>query len=189
MRKLRFLDLLGKRTLIYGEVGTGKTSLTVRLLEEAVRLDYSQEITIVDMAPRNTVVNGIRVGGRLSEVTNATQKLRYLTPRRIETPRLSAASGKELLELIEKNGSRIRRLLQKYREKPTPILFINDISIYLQCGDVTALDKTISTSSTFIANGYYGKTLTNDFSTGISTLERELMNRLIAMMDLKINLT
>jgi len=189
MRKTSFHDLLGKRTLIYGDVGTGKTRLTVRLLEEAVKLGFAQKITIIDMAPKTTVVRGIRVGGRLSEATDVTEGLRYLAPRRVETPRLAARNGEELLGLVEKNRRRIRKLLEEYVEKPTPILFVNDISIYLQSEDFDTLASAICRASTLIANGYYGRALSNDYSTGVSALERSLMDKLAAMMDLRISLT
>jgi hypothetical protein len=188
MRETSFRGLLGKRTLIYGDVGTGKTRLTVRLLEEALKLDFTREITVIDMAPKSITARGIRVGGRLSEATDATRRLRYLAPRRVETPRLAARNGEELLDLVEKNRRRIGRLLKNYVEKPTPILFVNDVSIYLQSGDFETLAKAIEEALTFVANGYYGKVLSNDYSTGISALERELMDKLAAMMDLRIRL-
>jgi len=189
MQEISFRDILGKKVLIYGDVGTGKTRLTVRLLEEAVKLGLAQEITVIEMAPRNTVVRGIRVGGRLSEATDVTRRLRYLAPRRVETPRLVARDGEELLDLVDKNRRRIRRLLRNYVENPTPILFVNDISIYLQSGDFDTLAYAIGKASTLVANGYYGKTLSNDHSTGVSALERELMDKLAALMDLRITLT
>jgi len=188
MQETSFLDFLGKRALIYGDVGAGKTRLTVRLLEEAVRLGYAHEITVIDMAPKNTIVRGIRVGGRLSEATDVTKGLRYLVPRRVETPRLAARNGEELLDLVEKNRQRIGRLLKRYLEEPTSILFVNDISIYLQSGDFDTLAATIKKASTLVANGYYGKTLSSDYSTGVSSLERRLMDKLVAMMDVKIRL-
>ena len=122
-------------------------------------------------------------------MTDVTKRLRYLAPRRIETPRLAARNGGELLELVKKNRQRISNLLKQYMEKPTPILFINDISIYLQSGDFETLAKAIGKASTLVANGYYGKTLSNDYSTGVSSLERELMDKLVATMDLRIHLT
>jgi len=189
MREPSFLDVLGKRVLIYGDVGTGKTRLTVRLLEEAVRLGFGKETTVIDMAPKSTTIRGIRVGGRLSEATDLTNRLKYLAPRRVETPRLAARNGKELLVLVKKNRSRISKLLKQYTGKPTPILFVNDISIYLQSGDFRTLSSAISKASTLVANGYYGKALSNDFSTGVSDLEQKLMDKLAAMMDLKIHLT
>ncbi len=66
-----FNDLKGKRTLIRGNVRTGKTRLTVRLLEEAVRLGLAQAITVIDMAPRSQEHEGRSVGGRISEYTEA----------------------------------------------------------------------------------------------------------------------
>jgi len=183
-----FTDLLGKRTIIMGEVRSGKTRLAGLLLKEAVALGFAKEITIIDMAPKNVVIKGIRVGGKLASVATGIRGIKYLAPRRVETPRLSAKTSEELLHLVDKNRREIEPLLKEYISKPTPILFVNDISIYLQTGDFATISATFQAASTFVANGYYGKTLSNDLSTGISSREHALMDKLAAMMDIKANL-
>ncbi|MFQ6054095.1 MAG: hypothetical protein ACE5OO_07720, partial [Candidatus Bathyarchaeia archaeon] len=156
-----------------GDVRAGKTRLTARLLEEAVALGLSGEITVVDMAPETRVVEGRTIGGRISEMAAAPLDVRYLTPPRVETPRLTATSPEELLHLARLNVERISPLLEAYTATPTPILFINDISIYLQAGSVEPLLHAAGRADTFIANGYYGGFLSRDLGTGISRRERE----------------
>ncbi len=183
-----FADLLGKRTLILGDVRSGKTRLTASLLREAMALGFTTEITVIDMAPKSILVKGLRIGGRLFEPSKRPEGVRYLAPGRVETPRLTARNGEELLKLVEENRKRIYPLLKSFIAKPTPILFANDLSLYLQSGDLKTLYNTTQAASTFVGNGYYGSTLANDFSTGISGRERELMDQLAAAMDIKIRL-
>lgn len=184
-----FRDLRGKRTLILGDVRTGKTRLTARLLEEAVGLGFSGMITVVDMAPETRAVEGRTIGGRLSELTQAHAKVRYLSPPRVETPRLAATSAEELLSLARLNVERIGPLLEAYSAAPSPILFINDISIYLQSGPVEAVLTAAEKAETFIANGYYGGYFHRDYGTGVSRREREQMDLLASSMDMVIRLT
>jgi len=184
-----FADLLGKRTLILGDIRSGKTRLTASLLREAMALGFTTEITIIDMAPKSTLVKGLRIGGRLFEPSKRPEGVRYLAPGRVETPRLTAKSGEELLKLVEENRKRIHPLLKNYISKPTPILFTNDLSLCLQSGDIKTLHDTMQAAGTFIGNGYYGNTLADDFSTGISARERELMDQLAVTMDIQIRLT
>jgi hypothetical protein len=183
-----FRELLGKKALIIGDIGTGKTELTRRLLEEAIDLGYSEEITIIDMAPERVVIDGMPFGGRLFRATERHRGVRYLVPPRVETPRLKATSAEELRSLVLLNAERIRPLLEEYLASPTPILFINDASIYLQGGSLHPLLEAVERAETLIANGYYGECLSEDLGTGVSSVERRLMERLASYMDVVISL-
>ena len=44
-------SLLGKRTLIIGEVGSGKTALTAKIVLDLIAMGLGNEITVIDMAP------------------------------------------------------------------------------------------------------------------------------------------
>jgi len=183
-----FRELLGKKALIMGDVGSGKTKMVVELLNEAVRLGYAPQITVIDMAPATIIVKGKKVGGRISEFTSATGKVRYLAPDRVETPRLSAETPEQLLRLVKLNKSRIDEAIEAYMKKPTSILFVNDISIYLQSGSAESVLAVARRAETFIANGYYGEYLSPDQETGVSEVERRLMNLLAENMDEVIRL-
>ncbi len=187
--KHSFSGLLGKKTLITGTVRTGKTKLTVDLLEEAVGLGYSALVTVIDMAPESVTVGGKSIGGRLSEFTEACQEVRFLTPHRVETPRLTAKSAEELLNLVRLNAGSIKPLLEEYIEEPSPILFVNDISIYLQSGSTEPVLEAMVLAETFIANGYYGEYFREDLETGVSGIEREMMDQLASHMDTVIRLS
>lgn len=169
-----------------GTVRTGKTKLTVDLLEEAVGLGYSGLVTVVDMAPESVTVCGKSLGGRLSELTEACRGVRYLTPQRVETPRLKAKSAEELLNMVRYNAESIKPLLEEYIAEPSPILFVNDISMYLQSGSVDPVLEAVGRAETFIANGYYGEYFSEDLRTGVSRMERDLMDQLASHMDVVV---
>jgi len=183
MRPKSFRELLGKKTLIIGDVGSGKTKMAVELLNEAVLLGYAPQITVIDMAPATTIVKGRKVGGRFPEFTSATRKVRYFAPTRVETPRLSAETAEQLLRLVKLNKARVDVALKAYMKNPTKILFVNDISIYFQSGLAEPVLAAARRAETFIANGYYGRYLSPDQGTGVSDVERRLMDLLAKNMD------
>jgi len=180
----KFTELLGKKALIMGDVGAGKTRLTLRLLTEAVNLGYAREITLIDMAPATVIREGRKVGGKIREFTDIVKRIRYLTPQIVETPRLSAHSSDELLQLVKTNKERIDPLLKEYLENPTKIAFINDMSMYFQSGAFDLILSVSRKADTFVANGYYGKFFAFDFGTGVSKIERDLMDKLAQHMDI-----
>lgn len=173
--------------LITGDVGAGKSKLTLTLLMQAINSSFREKITVLDMAPVLTKIKGIKAGGKL-KISQKHGKIQYLSTPRIETPRLSAKSAHELLYLVNLNKKRIRPLIAKYLKKPSPILFVNDISIYLQSGKYKPIQDILQTAETFIANGYYGQTLRSDFGTEVSNIERRLMKKLANTVDLVISL-
>jgi hypothetical protein len=183
-----FSDLVGKKSLIMGSVRTGKTRLTVELLEEAVGLGHAEDITVIDMAPETELIGGKSIGGRLEEFTEACRKVRYLAPDKVETPRLRAASPDHLLSMVRLNAERIGPLLASYLNTPSPILFVNDLSIYLQSGSADQVFAAAQLAETFIANGYYGEFFSSDHGTGVSEKERELMGLVASRMDVVIRL-
>ena len=178
-----FTEFLGKKILIIGDVGAGKTKLTLELISQAIKSNYAKETTIIDMAPATKMVKGRKIGGRLIEMMKLSKRLRYLTPEKVETPRLSAEDADHLLHLIKLNHDAILPLLRDYVNNPSKVLFINDISIFFQSGSSKAVLSTVDASETFIANGYYGKYFAFDHDTGVSKTERELMDLLASKMD------
>jgi hypothetical protein len=184
-----FKQCLGRKVLILGDVGTGKTKMTADLLSEAIETGYAPEITIIDMAPATMTVQGRRIGGRLSEAVTMPKMLRYLSPAKVETPRLSAAGADHLFALAKANHDAIVPPLRQFLAEPSPILFVNDVSIYFQSGSPDILFEAVEKAETFVANGYYGQYLAADYGTGVSRRERELMDLLAAKMDEVINLS
>ncbi len=62
--KLVFTYLHNRRTLILGEVSAGKTTMTAKLLLEALRSEIPNEITVIDMAPKRSNMTIRRSGER-----------------------------------------------------------------------------------------------------------------------------
>ncbi len=185
----KFKDYILKRTLIVGDVGVGKTGMTIRILGDALARGYSRDITIIDMAPRTMVYGGRRIGGCIAEMMKLPGGIRYLQPSMVMAPRLSATSPGQLLLMVEANRKFIEPLLREFLDDPTPILFINDVSIYFQSGCYKAVFEVLEASKTFIGNGYYGGSLSFDYGTGVSKVERYLMDLLLSKMDIVINLS
>ena len=102
------------------------------------------------------------------------------------TPRLSAETSEELLELADQNREKIEILLDEFKAHPSSILFINDVSIYLQRGELDRLWDTIELAETVVANGYLGILLSDDLGTGVSVRERRLMEELASRMDVVV---
>jgi len=182
-----FKQCLGKKVLILGDVGTGKTKMTAELLSEAIEAGYTADITIIDLGPAKTRVKGRRIGGHLTETMTIPKAVRYLAPARVETPRLSATSADHLLTLAKVNHEAIAPLLKQFLAEPSPILFVNDVSIYFQSGAPDLLFEAVERAETFVANGYYGRYFAFDYGTGVSKRERELMDLLASKMDKVIN--
>ena len=186
--KYLFKDLLSKKVLILGDLGKGKTKLTVELLKQAVQLGYAKDITIIDMAPSKVIVKGVKVGGKILEIFDVSGEIRYLAPVKVETPRLKAKSGEELLRYVKVNRERIKPLIEEFLNAPSKILFINDVSIYLQSGRANLVISAVKATKTLIANGYYGKFFKFDYGTEVSRIERDLMDLLANNVDFTIHL-
>ena len=162
----KFTDLENHSCLILGGLNTGKTSLTQALLNEAEAL--GRFIAVIDIAPNKKT----GVGGKL--VCYCDNNCDYYTTE-IATPRLSGKTPEEVINLAELNKQRIDNLFKKYT--PRDVLFINDVSIYLQRGDVKKIVHVMSLSKTCIINGYFGTRLGNDlFSQQERTKMVELQN-------------
>jgi len=185
LRECCFSDLRGMKTMIIGDVGTGKTDLTRYFLMEAVD-QVNGLITVLDFAPPAQKVKGIDVGGYLLEGSHP--KIRCLYSRLIKTPRLSAEDCDELIRLASYNREITESLLAQFLDSPTDTLFINDASIHLQQGNIRELWHAISNASTVVANGYMGSTLRPDHGSGVSERERSMMRQLTAKMDRVIEL-
>ena len=188
MTSIRFQDALGQHVLILGDVGAGKTKLTMTLLDEAIAMGATKQITVIDMAPTERYVGSMKVGGQLREFSPHLDVVRYLAPSHVETPRLSATSSQELHRLVALNKCRITPLLQTFLHTPSPILFINDVSLYLQSGSLSLVAQILHAAETCIVNGYYGQALQTKLDDPISRIERHLMDQLIEDMDIILKL-
>ncbi len=188
LRVYSLSSLIHRRTLILGDVSAGKTALTVRLLKDVLRTTNPNEITVVDMAPEKTVHREITIGGRMTDMIKVPMPIRVLQPTKVNAPRYSARDKQDLIRQVEENRIVIEDALDAYLNEPTPILFINDLSLYFQSGRWEKVFEAMNKSETFVANTYYGKHLENDLGTGVSAVERELVERIAKKVDIIIHL-
>jgi len=177
--QLKGRDVIGKKVLILGEAGSGKTALAARMLEELMLLFNPEEITVIDMAPQRIG----EVGGRLSEITNSVKKVKYLTPKKVYAPRLTGASREQVLKYAELNRRAMEPLFKMFVRRPTQILILNDVTLYLHAGELKTVLKSMRLAKTFLATAYRGSKLAEDRGSGISRREEQSVKRLSAQVD------
>ncbi len=153
--------ILDRRTLILGEVNTGKTTLCGRMLEALVRETGPDRICVVDLAPVIPVhlarkIGRSNIGGRMRLPDR--QGLLYL-PGEIEPPRLISETEAQALAAAHRNLVEIGRIFEIFTLSKRDILFVNDISLHLQAGGLAALTAWLALAGTVVANGYYGRSL------------------------------
>ena len=182
--ELKGEDVLDKKVLILGEVGSGKTKLAARLIQELMQLVGPKEITVIDLAPER---KGI-VGGKLIDYADLIGKVKYLSPEKVYTPRLSGSSREEVLRYAKLNKETMKPLLKEFIANPTRALIVNDVTLYLHLGKLETVLKCASLARTFLVTAYYGSRLAEDLGTGISRRERQLIDELATFMDLVIKI-
>jgi len=172
-------SLLGKRTLIIGEVGSGKTALTAKIVLDLIAMGLGNEITVIDMAPEKI----FDIGGKLTNYLckKCLENIRYFSAK-IIPPRLTSRNEEEALKYAIRNFKVLKPLLEKYIDNPTRILIVNDLSIYSHAGPFEDVDACIMEAETFLANSYFGKKINGKFPR-IGFRERKFVIDLLKFMD------
>lgn len=176
-------DLLGRKLLVMGDINAGKTTRCRQWLALLCEQGLGARITILDLAPHippdMAQARGLAgAGGYLRPPANSgVLDLRT----HLHAPRLSSATEAEAQAKAESNACAIDGLLQQL---PPPasgrdILFINDVTLYLQAGRADELLAHIARPhiSTLIVNGYWGQRLGD---SALSRREREQTQQLRA---------
>ncbi|MEM0442583.1 MAG: hypothetical protein QXS57_04670 [Candidatus Caldarchaeum sp.] len=176
-------EFLRRRTVIYGEAGSGKTRLLADILAGLRAVLNPFDITVVDLAPERIG----EVGGPLTVYAD-TSGIRYLRPARIYAPRLMACNAEDLRRYVALNVEEARKHLQAYSSSPTAVLAVNDATIFLHGAEVNELISYAAKASTFVATAYYGEKLSEDYGTGLSTLERRRVEELLKHVDVRLRL-
>lgn len=172
-------EVLGKKLLIWGETGAGKTKLLAEILQELIWQVDPEEITVIDLAPQRTG----EIGGKLTDYLTIDSRVRYLSPEKVYTPRLVSTSPEHVLRYAELNKKSMKPLLDQFVRKTTSVLMLNDITLYLHLGELQTVLECVRLADTFSATAYHGSTFDKDFGTGISSRERQLTEELAAFMD------
>jgi hypothetical protein len=182
--KPSYESLKRKHVLIIGDVGMGKTVMSRKLLAEAMLIE--EKIVILDFAPPASIHGDRSVGGFLIET--CIPGVIHCKSHDINTPRLSAKTPQELVQLADANRLITEKMLMTFIENPSRVLFINDVSIHLQRGELHDLLYAVNLAETAILNGYVGSFLRDDRGTGISMRENSLMEKLAGRVDKVISL-
>ena len=137
------------RTLILGDVNSGKTGATAQLVETFCNAGRGAEILVLDLAPEP--VRGI--GGKLPAPASA-DVLVLACP--IIAPRLTGIDADHIRLLAEQNAQAIEPLIGRALRADRSILVINDVTLYLHAGDPKRLLALLDAYATAIVNAYYG---------------------------------
>jgi hypothetical protein len=182
MEELDFKNYVGRRTLLYGETNTGKTYYTAKFVQYLLEIKKvtPKDISILDFAPKLAYFNNLKIGGRIQDYyENSIQCKNINFKGEIIPPRLNAKNKNEMYRNICHNFNKIYEIIEIYNSNPTPVLIINDISLFLHLGSNKYLINTINKSGTFFGNSYYGSSISSKFSKLISIKEKRKVESLI----------
>lgn len=172
-------NYLGRRTIIVGDVNTGKTVRTLEILHLFLTAGYAPKIAVLDLAP-DTVR---RVGGKMKPPPD--EPLLYLTAS-ISAPRLTGKDEDHTRQLAEENARTIETLFVKFQRQKREILFVNDATLYLQAGHLKRFVEILDTTSTQIINAYYGNAFTD---SELTRREKKLTEDLMKICDQVITMS
>jgi hypothetical protein len=141
-------DYRHRRTLILGEVASGKTRLSAELLEAFAAAGPAEHIALIDLAPDPVGP----VGGKMRPPHPG---IRYITCP-IVPPRLTGRNEAHIAALAAANARRIERLMDRYLAAPREILFVNDATLYLQAGSLARFGALLDSAPTAVVNAYAG---------------------------------
>ena len=166
-------NIIGKKTLILSDFHTSRLEHIVKTVEDLNSSVYSKKVTLLDCAPKR----------RIKDHTDKFDKLHHIKTRLTYEPRISAKNRSEIIKYSVNNSRAITTGLDEFRKRPTKIMAMNYIHLYLHKGPLALLMKTINASDTFIGTAFRGKCPFNDFEDGITRRERKLVDKLSLHMD------
>ncbi len=181
-----FDELIGHKTLLYGELRTKKTYCTakfVQFLIEAKEMPPS-DISILDFAPEKQIFPIGEVGGKIEDFYENAKYCKIIPIKgKILPPRLSANNIKHLIKIATENYEKLGMALNLFYQNPTPFLIINDLSMFLHKGSKKYLWNIIQKASTFFGNAYYGDSIQKDFTRKFNIHEKNKVDFLIKRVD------
>jgi hypothetical protein len=170
-------NYLNKRTVIIGDVNSGKTQYAMHIIQEFLNSGI-RDIAILDLAPEK--VRG--VGGKM--IPPEAPEILYVTTD-IVAPRLTGRGDDEIQMLALTNKQLIEKLFDTYLQNPRDIICVNDVTLYLHAGSVDRLNQVLSTATTQVLNAYYGTTFQE---SSLSRREKEQVDVLLKQCDIVIEL-
>jgi hypothetical protein len=182
--QLKGKEIRGKKVLILGETGSGKTRLAAKLLREIMTMINPEKITVIDFAPQRAG----EIGGKITDYLSMPSEVKYFSPKNVYTPRLTGRSPEQILRYVELNRKNMEPLLREFIRNTTDVLAINDVTLYLHSGRLGTVLKCVKLAKTFLATAYYGSKLADDLGTGITARERKLTDELATFMNLVVKI-
>lgn len=170
---------INKRTLIIGDVNSGKTDRTLKILHVFLRAGYAKKIFVLDLAP------GYRTGIGRKMTSPPDTDLIYLTSS-ISAPRLTGKDENHIMTLAKENAKIIESLFAKYNQQQRDILFINDVTLYFHAGNFEKISKLFYGASTVVINAYYGQTFAD---SELTRREKKMTKNLMKICDRVITQT
>ena len=171
-------EYINRRTLIVGDVNTGKTEKTQEILAAFIEAGYAREIAVLDLSP--DPVAG--VGGKMKLPQNPP--LFYLTDS-IHAPRMTGRDVRHMRQLAQENARVIEAMSAKLLGNAKTIIFVNDATLYLHAGDFKWFLDMLKPFPTQIMNAYWGDRFAD---SALTRRERQLTQRLMAGCDNVITL-
>ena len=125
----------GKNTLIIGgihsDISVNRNAFLADLIKDAINNDYDSRISIIEMCPDKTSFKNIKFAAQLAEYIDNIGDFNYIKPEVVHWPRIYANNPKDIIQLSAQNSRTLIECLDKYRKRPTKILFINELNFYL----------------------------------------------------------
>ena len=169
---------MNRRTIMVGDVNSGKTSQTFEILQMFLEKGYAKKIAILDMG-----TNPVRgIGGKMPPPPDVP--VLYLTSS-ISAPRLMGKDPNHIRLLAEENARSIERLFETFQQENREIIFVNDATLYLQAGHLERFLEILNTTSTQIINAYYGDAFSD---SELTRREKKLTEDLMKTCDHLITL-
>ena len=185
-------ECLGKRILVIGDVNTGKTTLCQRWLNELCRQEFGTRIALIDMAPTVSRELALKRGiiGAGGELRAPAESGVLDLRAHLEPPRLSSSTESEALEKAERNAQLIEALISRL-EPVRDILFINDVTLFLQARSAASLIEAVGFDrrTTLVVNGYRGERLGGGALTRHETAEMGELEKAFANPGKVVTLT
>jgi hypothetical protein len=193
MRELQNVDCLGKRLLILGDVNTGKTTLCHQWLVQLCQQGLGARIALIDMAPHIPQALALERGivGAGGSLTPPPSSCVLDLRTHLDAPRLSSSSEAEAMAKAARNAKAIEALLEQLPGSRRDILFINDVTLYLQAGLAVDLLKHIAKAgiTTLVVNGYWGDRLGGGELTRREKAETQRLRQSFALKGSVLELT
>jgi hypothetical protein len=164
---------LNRKTLILGDVNTGKSRLTLAVLDAFLDRYPPESITVIDLAPQ--LAGG--VGGKLA--VPSLPGLQYLTAD-IVPPRLTTSDEVQMIRLAEANAAAAEKIFDVYLARSRPVLIVNDATLYLQAGLLNRFTSLLEQSATAVINAYFGSYFPD---SPLGRRERRLTEALTSICD------